>query len=79
MNDSNYNAVAGGSGQPEWSPARPEKVPEPTVWPASLALAVTLSLWGLASSLIISAVGMALFIISLAGWIGDIRHERRTQ
>lgn len=56
-----------------------ESLPEPTIWPASLALGVTLGLWGLASSLVISAIGLCLFVIALAGWIGDIRHERRTK
>lgn len=67
-----------GSGYAGWNQPKPEIIPEPTIWPASLALAVTLSLWGLASSLLISAIGLCLFIIAMAGWIGDIRHERKT-
>jgi hypothetical protein len=54
-------------------------VPPPTLWPAALALAVTLMLWGLASSLIVTAVGLGLFAASIAGWIAEIRHERRPQ
>ncbi len=60
-----------------WNPARPEVVSEPTLWPPALALACALLLWGLASSWIITGVGGALFIFSLVGWIGDIRHERK--
>ncbi len=63
----------------DWHPAKPDTIPEPTFWPASLALAVMLSLWGLASSFIITGIGSGLFVVSLAGWISDIRHERRTQ
>jgi hypothetical protein len=63
---------------PDWNPALPETVSEPTLWPPAFSLAITLCLWGLVSSLIITVTGVVLFIISLAGWIGDIRHERRT-
>jgi hypothetical protein len=53
-------------------------LPQPTLWPAALALGAVLLLWGLISSLIVTAVGAALFALALWGWIGDIRHERRT-
>ena len=61
---------------PGWNVARPEKLPEPCIWPATLALAITLLLWGLVTSLIITGVGGVLFAIALAGWIRYIRHER---
>ncbi len=61
----------------DWSAARPETVAEPTLWPPCLAFGVTLCLWGLASSLILTAVGLGLFVLALAGWIKDIRHERK--
>ncbi len=60
------------------TPAPPEKPPEPTLWPAALALGVTLLAWGLITSLILVGVGLALLAISLAGWIGEIRHEHRS-
>jgi hypothetical protein len=63
--------------RPGWNQPRPEKLPEPTAWPAALALASTLIVWGFVSSLIISGVGLALFVAALAGWIGDMRHERK--
>jgi hypothetical protein len=63
----------------DWNLAAPAVVPEPTVWPAGLSLAISLLLWGLVSSLIITCVGGVLFIICLAGWIADIRHERKTE
>lgn len=65
------------SARPGWNEPRPEKLPEPTAWPAALALGSTLILWGFVSSLIITGVGLALFVAALAGWIGDIRHERK--
>jgi hypothetical protein len=54
----------------------PEIVPRPTWWPAAAALGVMLFAWGLVTSLTILIIGAALFATSLAGWIGEIRHER---
>jgi hypothetical protein len=62
---------------PQWNEARPAIIPEPTLWPSALALGATFMLWGLASSLIISGVGVVLFALALTGWISNIRHERR--
>jgi len=61
----------------EWTVLPPTKLPEATVWPAMLALAITFLVWGLVTSLIITGIGLVLFAISMAGWIRDIRHERR--
>jgi hypothetical protein len=60
-----------------WIPLHPEPLPQPTSWPATLAFAVTFLLWGIVSSPFITGVGLVLLIVSLAGWIGDIRHETR--
>jgi hypothetical protein len=62
---------------PEWQKPPANSLPKPTAWPPTLALSITLLLWGLASSLIISGVGAVVFAVALTGWIGDIRHERR--
>jgi len=59
-----------------WTVLPPENLPEPGIWPATLALAITFLVWGLVTSLIITGVGLALFAGALAGWIRDIRHER---
>jgi hypothetical protein len=61
---------------PDWEIARPEHPPGMTVWPAALSFAVTLIIWGLISSLILTGFGIVMFAISMAGWIKDIRHER---
>ena len=53
-------------------------LPIPTFWPAGLALGVTLIFWSLITSWVILMMGAWLFIISLGGWIRDIRHERKT-
>ncbi len=61
---------------PGWNVSRPEKLPEPSIWPATLALSITFLVWGLVTSLIITGVGLGLFAVALAGWIRDLRHER---
>jgi hypothetical protein len=50
--------------------------PEPTIWPAAIALASVLVLWGTITSLIMTAVGAVLFVIALGGWIGELRHDQ---
>ena len=52
-------------------------LPRPTWWPAALALGIVFVLWGIVTSLVIVTVGLAVFAMALAGWIGDIRHERQ--
>jgi hypothetical protein len=61
--------------RPGWTVPHPEVLPKPTFWPAALAFAITFLLWGIVTSPIITVVGGILFGVSLAGWIGDIRHE----
>jgi hypothetical protein len=62
--------------RPGWNVAQPEKLPEPCIWPATLALGIAFLVWGLVTSLIITGVGILLFAVAMAGWIRDIRHER---
>ncbi len=59
---------------PGWSRPQPEHIPSPTYAPAILALAIVFLLWGLISSYLISVIGLVLFFIALAGWIGELRH-----
>ena len=61
---------------PGWNIPQPRQLAEPCVWPAALALGITLLVWGLVTSLIITAVGGCVFAAALAGWIREIRHER---
>ena len=60
-----------------WNQAKPATIPRPTGWPAAMAFAITLVFWSLITSPVIAVIGGASFIISLAGWIYEIRHERR--
>lgn len=57
----------------EWCDARPTVIPSPTVWPMVLALAVTISLWGILTSWVFVVVGLALSVLSLIQWIGEMR------
>jgi hypothetical protein len=61
---------------PGWNVPKPEKLPEPSIWPAALALGITFLVWGMVTTLLITGVGAAVFAVAIAGWIRDIRHER---
>jgi len=62
---------------PGWEQLPPETLPRPTYFPAGLAMGTTFIFWGLISSIVVFLVGVALFIAALAGWITEIRHERK--
>ena len=59
-----------------WEPLPPEALPRPNFFPAGLAMGTTFIFWGLITSWVIIAVGIALFTASLAGWIYEILRER---
>ena len=48
------------------------ELPEPTVWPATLAAGVTLAAAGLVTSPLLIAVGALITLIALAGWIAIV-------
>jgi hypothetical protein len=60
--------------RPGWHVPEHLELPEPTYWPAVLAFGITLFAWGLMTSLIIVGIGLLVFAVALAGWIGDLRH-----
>jgi uncharacterized membrane protein HdeD (DUF308 family) len=68
-----------------WHKPKPEVLPKPGYWPFLLALGIAFILWGLAvgfnevfsTIVIVSGLGLILFIVALAGWIGDLRDERK--
>jgi len=59
-----------------WSRPQPEHLPKPTAWPAALALGATLLVWGWVTVWVVLVTGAVLFVVSLIGWIQDIRKER---
>jgi uncharacterized membrane protein YccC len=62
---------------PNWEPLSPEHLPRPTYFPAGLAMGIAFLFWGLITSWVTFVVGLTLFIASLAGWIAEIRYERK--
>ncbi len=60
-----------------WEPLPREQLPRPTYFPAGLAMGTTFIFWGLIASWVIVLTGIGLFTASLAGWITEIRHERK--
>jgi hypothetical protein len=61
----------------DWGDARPEIIPNPTAWPAGMAFGITLFIWGFVTSMVLIIVGLTVMTVSLVGWIGEMRHERR--
>ena len=68
-------ARPGTSPPPGWSLPKPEHLAGPTYWPAVMALGITMMLWGVVTAVLISLAGLALFVLALAGWIGELLHE----
>jgi hypothetical protein len=62
---------------PTWEPLPEEHLPRPTYFPAGLAMGIAFLFWGFITSWVVVLVGLSLFIASLAGWISEIRHERK--
>ena len=60
-----------GNAKQGWTP-----LPRPNFFPAGLAMGTTFIFWGVITSWVILAVGVALFAAALAGWISEICHER---
>jgi uncharacterized membrane protein len=60
-----------------WNSALPEHIPAPTFAPAALAFGISFFTWGLITSPVLWVIGLAIFVIALASWIGEIRHEAK--
>jgi hypothetical protein len=61
----------------DWEPLPDEPLPHPTYFPAGLAMGTAFLFWGLITSWVVLVVGLVLFAASLAGWITEIRYERK--
>jgi hypothetical protein len=60
-----------------WFSLAPEPLPRPTYAPAMMAMGIAFVLWGVVTTFLISGVGLSLFGVAIAWWIGDLRHEHR--
>ena len=73
MSDASRKELA--APRPGWNTAQPTTLLKPTYWPIVLALGIACIFWGLTSTLVVSYIGVVLFILALANWIGLLRHE----
>lgn len=64
--------------RPGWTVPEHMELPEPTYWPAVMALGIAFMAWGLITTLLISLVGLLLLALALVGWIGDIHNEHKS-
>lgn len=60
---------------PGWHEPRPEEIPKPTYNPIIFAIGIMLLALGVVTSFWVSVVGSILFVLALAQWIGELRHE----
>jgi len=60
-----------------WEPLPHEHLVRPAYFPAGLAMGTTFVFWGVITSPVVFLVGVGLFAAALAGWITEIRHERK--
>ena len=62
-----------------WKTALPEEVPEATYAPVFLALGIIFLLFGIVSSYVFSAAGLALMVWSISKWIGELLGGERSK
>ena len=51
----------------------PEEIPSPTIWPIGLAFGILFIFWGFIASLGLTFAGIIIVIVSLTGWITDLK------
>jgi hypothetical protein len=64
---------------PGWTLARPETLARPTYWPVVMAASITLVMWGIATTFLLSGIGLLLFALALAGWVGDLLSDGKAE
>jgi hypothetical protein len=74
MNGQERSVTSERDPQEGWNTPAAQEVPEPTYWPAMLAMGIALLLWGVATSWLISGAGLVLTVLSLIGWIRELVH-----
>jgi hypothetical protein len=63
--------------RPGWTRPTLDKLPRPTYWPLILAVGVVFALGGIVTSYGLSFVGVAVIVIAIAGWVGELRYDHR--
>jgi len=64
---------------PGWELLPHERLPRPNYFPAGMAMGTAFIFWGVIASYVIVLIGLGLFAAALAGWITEIRHERKNR
>jgi hypothetical protein len=65
-------ATTGPKPEPEESsPPRPLSIPPPTFWPFITAVGTAICFWGALLNLLVVCVGVCVFLIGMAGLVGD--------
>jgi len=59
-----------------WNKPQPERLARATYWPFLLAFGMDLALIGPVTSMWVTVVGFGFGAFAIAGWIGEIVHER---
>ncbi|HUA36170.1 MAG TPA: hypothetical protein VMA09_21360 [Candidatus Binataceae bacterium] len=59
----------------DWNIPQPAKLPNPTFWPAAMALGINFAFFGVVTSWAFTIVGAGLFALSLGKWIGELVHD----
>jgi hypothetical protein len=62
------------AGRDSWNKPLPEKLPRPTYWPFIVSLGIMMMAMGVVTDFAVTIVGFFLFIIAIAGWIGELQH-----
>jgi hypothetical protein len=60
-----------------WQKPQPETLPEPTYWPAVVAIGVVSILWGIVTTFIISGIGFVLTAVAIYGWVRELLYEQQ--
>jgi hypothetical protein len=58
-----------------WGTPRPEVIPPPTYFPAATAFGATFLLWGFVTSPVVLVVGLIVLVVSIGGWLGEMRRD----
>ena len=59
-----------------WHPATPQRLIKPTYWPFVFGLGIAFLLGGIATSFMVSGVGLFIFALGMIGWIRDLLDEQ---
>jgi hypothetical protein len=72
MDVSKINQIAKEYGY-ELTPAQPEELPKPTLWPIVLAFGLIFFFWGFLTSFIITGVALVVVFFGIMGWIEEFK------